>query len=276
MVSYFVSPTLPIVRRMFGKWQISEFPENHKWDVLHPSLMLSCSRYEYNRDISYMAVDILRRWVYAMYSRTEVVLPPGFILHDTISYSDEQPPLIAVISDEFGNVFIVCRGTLTLKDLLMSTMDIFAIGQPPGPQHIHAGYKHIGEKCLRPLLNILSKIKPNDIVVTGHSLGAAVGILLAQCLFIRGMGPIVYAYGIPRFSNGDEYPFPINTVICSDDSISLGQLFKRYRHIGTVTFTEGVNGSPHTIDSYHSSIFFDTQRIEYDYVEDIDDFTSVD
>ena len=274
----FLSPAMPVVKRLFGRWHIEEFVDNHKWKTRHPSLILSTSRKEYDRDIALMTVDLLRRWVYSVYSKDDVVLPAGFTLRKTISYRDDQPPLIAVVVDEYNTAFIIFRGTLTLHDLLVSTWDMHATGLPPGPETVHSGYKHVADNCFRAVLaELVSMPRPNNLVVVGHSLGASVGILVAQNLWLRGFDPIVYTYGAPRFTSGEEeYPFAINTVICSEDSIALGNLFPKYKHIGAITFTSGVSAAPHTIDSYYSSIFFDADRTDACKVEDLDNCMIVD
>lgn len=274
-LTYIISPAVPVVRRMFGHWRIDEFPDHQQWEERHPSMILTANRKEYDWNVAIMTVDLVRRWAYSIYSNDDMVIPTGWVVHRKIGYDSDQPPLMCVMTDGFNIVYVICRGSLTLSDLIASTWDVNATGPPPGPHTIHSGYKYISELCLRELLICLDELSLDNVVISGHSLGAAVGILLAQQLWLRDYHPVVYAYGIPRFSKGDEYPFPINTVICTDDSISLGQYFTDYKHTGTVVFTEGVTHAAHTIDSYYSSLFFGAQRQGTLEVEDIDKYTLV-
>ena len=276
LLTYVLSPSMPVVSRLFGNWHIDGFTDHPLWEKRHPSLMLSLNRRGYDWDVSLLVVDMLRRWAYSVYSNIPPVMPKGFTVYCTIKYDENQPHLICIVLDEFNTAYVICRGTLTLNDIIISTWDVHAPGPPPGPEIIHSGYKHVAELCLREIVLALDNINPNDVVVTGHSLGAAVGILLAQQISIRGYQPIVYAYGIPRFVIGSDYKFHINSVICSDDHISLGKLFCNYRHVGNITFTEGVSGLSHTIDSYYSSVFFGGQREITGDVEDLDVCTIVD
>lgn len=278
LASLFISPALPVVKRLFGGWHIDEFVDDSRWLVRHPSLILSTCRGEYDRDVALLTVDLLRRWVYSVYSSShEVSLPSGFESRSTISYMDGQPPIISLVIDEYNTAYVLIRGTFTFHDVLVSTWDTRSPGLPPGPSGVHSGYLYVADTVFRRLFEQLEMLKPNDVVVAGHSMGAAVGILLSQQLWLRGYSPIVYSYGIPRFTNGDEvYPFPINSIICSEDSVSLGNIFPKYRHVGRICLTSGVTNASHTIDSYYSSVFFDSNRSDDCTIEDMESCDFVD
>lgn len=267
VLSKIFPPTIPLVYRLCGEWKIEEFP------IIPARRPLLCDD-EYDRNTSIMTIDLVRRWSYAIYTSSEMKLPDHWSTICEIRYNPDQPPLICVVRSNHNIPFVIVRGTLTMQDVVTGGWSVPAPGHPPGPAYVHAGYKHVAELCLRQLVDALPD-ESGDIIFAGHSMGAVVGIILAQYLYVRGFSPIVYAYGIPRFSKDGTYPFPIHTILCSEDQVALGKLFPEFKHIGNIIITEGITEASHSVDSYYSSIYFDCQRTHDNIDEDINQYTTI-
>ena len=138
----------------------------------------------------------------------------------------------AVVTVVPGVVEIAFRGTADLANML-SDAEIVQIGQIwlPAGARLHRGFANaLG--CLWPrLLEALPTDMANrSLILTGHSLGAAMAIL-AAALFLSNRGlraTHVYAFGAPRVGNRqfcrwyDEFLGPVTWRVCHcDDLVAL-------------------------------------------------------
>jgi hypothetical protein len=67
----------------------------------------------------------------------------------------------------------------------------------------HNGFIKVYSYFKEKLLKIIKDNKPTNIIITGHSLGAAVGTLTSVDLTINGFENITYVFGSPRVGNKD-------------------------------------------------------------------------
>ncbi len=127
-----------------------------------------------------------------------------------------------VCADTAKNILIVTiRGTEYLAEWLK---DFDFIGTPyqpvPGRGTVHQGFQIVYYSIRANLLGIIQEARTaypalKTILVTGHSLGAAVAGLAAPDLITsaaKGLGPIVYTFAEPRVGHHDYAVF-FNSVI---------------------------------------------------------------
>lgn len=93
------------------------------------------------------------------------------------------------------------RGTEP-RELSDIKADIYAARDenvPYTPGKVHRGFKQELDKLWPFLLKYLKEECPKNVVVTGHSLGAAIATLF--CSRILDFNPILYTFGSPRVGN---------------------------------------------------------------------------
>lgn len=139
-------------------------------------------------------------------------------------YNDKNDPIFgAIFTEKSGsnNIWIVFRGTLSssewVEDLTYQQESMFseqaveqvelklmknAKGDSPS---IHQGFVNVYMNFRDQLLNSIKKLDPNrtkTIVVTGHSLGAAISTLVGVDLAQNGYNNVlVYNFASPRIGN---------------------------------------------------------------------------
>ncbi|CAL7933804.1 unnamed protein product [Xylocopa violacea] len=115
-------------------------------------------------------------------------------------------PFCVMVDHRTSNVLIIIRGSLSLRDLITDFAADSGIfegeGIPPGTQAHNSMI--IGAKVILKLLDdnkvlerAFNMYPQYNLVITGHSLGAGIGILLAFLLRPRYPFLIVYAFSTP-------------------------------------------------------------------------------
>jgi hypothetical protein len=127
-----------------------------------------------------------------------------------------------VCADTAKNILIVTiRGTEFLTEWLKDFDFIGTSYQPvPGRGTVHQGFQIVYYSIRAHLLGIIQEARTafpalKTILVTGHSLGAAVAGIAAPDLITSaagGLGPIVYTFAEPRVGHHDYAVF-FNSVI---------------------------------------------------------------
>ncbi|XP_017792702.1 PREDICTED: sn1-specific diacylglycerol lipase beta-like [Habropoda laboriosa] len=115
-------------------------------------------------------------------------------------------PFCVINDQETNNIVIVIRGSLSLRDLLTdiaADSEVFPCDDlPPGSQ-AHRGMITAAKSILKQLDDnqilerAFSTYTQHNLVITGHSLGAGIGILLALLLRPRYPNLKVYAFATP-------------------------------------------------------------------------------
>lgn len=110
-------------------------------------------------------------------------------------------------------VFIVIRGTSNLKQWLFSNMRVLKTRLDWADGKVHGGFAQAAEEFYAEIIRhppLREAVKNcTKLVVTGHSLGGATAVLLAQMLQRRGLGNRlglgeylqVVTFGAPRVGN---------------------------------------------------------------------------
>ncbi|CAK7902145.1 putative lipase Lih1p [[Candida] anglica] len=115
--------------------------------------------------------------------------------------------------DELGKrIVLVFRGTASSRDWIGNLEFIPIVYEPisVGPRcddcTVHKGfYNFLRENCMEIILRAHGLIQDNPdykLVVTGHSLGAALTLLAGVELQLLGDDPLVISFGSPRIGNG--------------------------------------------------------------------------
>lgn len=123
----------------------------------------------------------------------------GFTSHKYIDRDGAQ----AHLCSNKTTALIACRGTepTQISDLLA---DLNTIPKRHGPGFVHSGFRKEARKIWDPVLAYAQKHSAKKIVVTGHSLGAAMATYIAQELAWHGITNVeLYTFGSPRLGSRD-------------------------------------------------------------------------
>lgn len=109
----------------------------------------------------------------------------------------------AHVCENKQEILIACRGTqpTEINDLLA---DLNTIPKRHGPGFVHSGFRGEARKVYPKILDLVQKNHNKSILVTGHSLGAAMATYIAQELSWEGYADVeLYTYGSPRLGSDD-------------------------------------------------------------------------
>lgn len=142
-------------------------------------------------------------------NRTYIGFSEGFIPTDAIN--DEESDTQGYIGYHSGQkkIFVVFRGSTSIVNWI-EDMDAF---QVPYHHHhhcdgceVHEGFHYAEQMVISQVetavKNLKSKFPKYDVVITGHSLGAALASLTALDLLKAKIEPVILMnFGSPRFGN---------------------------------------------------------------------------
>lgn len=133
-------------------------------------------------------------------------------------YSTDKTPVFGMLWINGDVAYIAFRGSIKteewIKDFTYSqetfpkykkmnqNKAMFLSNSDNNPPMVHSGFLKIYNNFREKLLNKLKNLKPKQILVTGHSLGAAVSTICGLDLKILGYNSIVYNFASPRV--GDD------------------------------------------------------------------------
>ena len=134
----------------------------------------------------------------------------------------DENPVFCVVWTHRKNVYIIFRGTLRLNEWMQDfaySQKLFSSKEedrkqaqltflrdistsPPG---VHAGFLEVYQNLRSDLIQKIQEIKPEQIIVSGHSLGAAVSTICGLDIIRMDCckNTIVYNFASPRV--GDKY-----------------------------------------------------------------------
>lgn len=110
-----------------------------------------------------------------------------------------------------------------------------------GYSWVHRGFKKRGDSLLAQVIKYIKQHPNKEIYITGHSLGAAIGVYITGELENLGYGPIcLFTFGCPRVGN-KEYVSLIKSphyrfVNCNDLVARVPWAVIGYRHHGTLHY----------------------------------------
>lgn len=181
---------------------------------------------EYNNELAIFNTDLIVRMTNAIKADNNIVENKNV---EKIYSINKDGKLFSVIYKDpnKNNIFILFRPTSFLNDVLndlnanQKYIDIFKNNSNNNKQvtlfdtidspKIHSGFLNLYEFCRYDIIQTVNKIRPVNIILSGHSLGGSLSILCGIDLYyyFSNMSNseykpniIVYTYGSPKM--GDE------------------------------------------------------------------------
>ena len=145
-----------------------------------------------------LAAD-MARLAYCSYARDGALLqsfltPVGFRLRG-LPYDDGDTQ--AFLAEGCDGLVLACRGSDDLRAWLRNLRT--RPGTWRGPGKVHRGFARAAQRLFDHFSPALSQTPPGQLLFCGHSLGAALALLVG---FECGQG-LVYGFGSPRVGNQD-------------------------------------------------------------------------
>jgi len=140
-----------------------------------------------------------------------MLLPTDFILTNILydAKSDMQG-YMGVLKD---TIYVVFRGSSSIRNWI-DDMEVFKTGYPYCDKcEVHKGFYKTSEALKIDVINEIKKMfstntnKMNNIIITGHSYGAAIATLISLELYNKGIQNKVYNFGQPRIGNKEFSKF---------------------------------------------------------------------
>jgi predicted lipase len=153
-------------------------------------------------------------------------------------------PFGVIWKDKINNVlFIIFRGTNNIGEWIQDLnvkQDRYFIPQKNNTQHnsqvlfsinentnvsVHAGFMDAYSKFRENMLDTIKKEGPSQIIVGGHSLGAAISTICGVELFGKGFNTIIYNFASPRVAGEnfkkiiDNSKIPIYRIVNEEDIV---------------------------------------------------------
>lgn len=135
-------------------------------------------------------------------SRSEMTTPTGMTIIKTLDCPFSSVPVIGVVLfDEDDRLWVVFRGTETREEVKQDLeYYLTPSNHQPASYSVHTGFMTIFDCIKNSVDSILAERKPVSVIITGHSLGAAVSTLVA--FFLSRKYPETmftgYVFGSPR------------------------------------------------------------------------------
>ena len=120
-------------------------------------------------------------------------------------------PTIGIVCKSDNLIWIIFRGSQTLSDftfdLSYQQKKFLFNGKQKSTKYfdndiiVHSGFLQIYNKFRSQLLGTLESYKSDQIIISGHSLGAAIAQICTLDLQHQGMNTITYLFASPRVGN---------------------------------------------------------------------------
>lgn len=173
---------------------------------------------EWNTDIAKYSAETVYRIEKASQDKVKInYLPELDVLKEL--YNNYEDPVFGSIMENSNAIWISFRGTQTGTDFIQDLkvqqetyMDSSSSGQVEFKLFknnnlkplIHKGFMEIYDKFRKEILDTLEKYNPTKekpIVVSGHSLGAAISTIVGFDLSQNNYSVVVYNYASPRIGD---------------------------------------------------------------------------
>jgi len=114
-------------------------------------------------------------------------------------YLPNQSPIGGIWMDDKSTMWISLKGTTTVEEWTQD-LQYHQVSLENGVM-IHEGFDTICNSILDTVKNSITKHNPSNIVITGHSLGAAIATVLGYHLNNPSINLQVYTFASPRVGN---------------------------------------------------------------------------
>jgi hypothetical protein len=196
--------------------------------VVDDNLLLPTFGKNYNKDMARYCCDLIQRIYDYSYYGGELMSPHKLRKEIELSY-DKSGSAFSVIWSTKDTLFIIFRGTQNLDDwysnlsyqqkqynpsslITTSQSSLSFIG---GGSSVHNGFYTIYNKIRKDIIDKISELNPNkdkNIVISGHSLGAAVATLCAVDFHSLGYTKsVAYVFASPRMGN-EKFSFLVKNI----------------------------------------------------------------
>ena len=141
-----------------------------------------------------------------------------------------------------STIYVVFRGSESIKNWI-SNIDVITTSYPLCDGcHVHKGFYNAQQGAIGDVISQVKALKEQfpsySVMVTGHSLGAALATLTAADLQNSGIGPIrMYNFGSPRVGDTDfsnwfsSYISDHNRITHHKDIVVHSPMHERFTHI---------------------------------------------
>jgi len=160
--------------------------------------------------IALFCTELIQTFETSMKKNTSVDFPEGVKKVQVLQYNSSSKPDIGwILKDVYDRVWVIFRGTQSAEegaqDLLFgyATESIFDSGLYDEEHYaLHKGFVNVFNSFRNVLHRTIEKLNPTDLIITGHSLGAALATL-AIFSFRERPKVIGYGFGSPRVGDVD-------------------------------------------------------------------------
>jgi len=177
-----------------------------KCDIIEKDLALppSITDYKkYSKEIGKYSMDLIGRIENSVERDDEINIPKGLVL-DTVYNLGDKHKLLMILkepSSKNNRIWIIFRGSKEYRDWMEDFKVEFEEQFESGVM-IHKGFNDFFSVIKEKVTPTISKYKSNEIIVAGHSLGAALSTLFGLELKRNNYNNIhVYNFGSPRIGN---------------------------------------------------------------------------
>lgn len=188
----------------------------------------------------------------------DVVLPLAEQAYGWTGTGAIQPGAFGFVVHVAGTTTVSFRGTQDEGDWLK---DFDAVGVPNfyGEGTVHKGFQEV-YTAIRPSLIELTGTSAGSVVITGHSLGAALAVLCASDLVRAGWTPTVVTWAGPRVGYEDFVGW-YNRVVPGCDRVvnkwdivpHLPSAVEGYRHVGREVEIDGGQPLGRGVEVFHTA-----------------------
>ena len=155
----------------------------------------------YNKDIAKYCADLVNRLEFEAKGE---IYPPSNLKRELDLYISHKDFVFGIIWSYLGNVFIVLRGTLEAKEFLDDfnyKQEEYTLTPTNNKTMIHSGFLNVYKRIRDDIQSVVKRLNPNRVIVTGHSLGAAISTICGLDLKEIGYNTIVYNFASPRIGD---------------------------------------------------------------------------
>jgi hypothetical protein len=139
-------------------------------------------------------------------TRTWKSYTSGFVVTDVIDYKDKDVQGFIGYLPSQSAIYLSFRGSTSIKDWVNNLDAILTSYEKCDGCRVHKGFydaqKSVSASIVTAIQNLKKKYPSYTVVVTGHSLGAAMATLTTVDLMDSGVSPIrMFTFGSPRVGN---------------------------------------------------------------------------
>lgn len=162
------------------------------------------------KDIALFCSELIQEFEKSVRDGVVPEFPKGITKVQVLRYPASSKPDIGwILKDIYDRVWVVFRGTQSIEegaqDILFgySNTGILSPGLVEGGDYsLHKGFVNIYNSFQKKLHSTIESLNPKELIITGHSLGAALATI-SMFSFKDRPNTVGYGFGCPRVGNID-------------------------------------------------------------------------